>query len=164
MEIMKQFYDISSLLDIFTDFREVSSTYRKVVQAEIAYRGMKLSSEECLWDTFQTALCISSRGKVNPDEYPVYVKGIHDLRNHIYAEKYSPEIAAENGTKIMYMTACLLSDTQYERVFNNDNFSDEKLMRNEMKPLQYLKKVNAEAYAYALKTDQLLSQINTKTS
>ncbi len=159
MEIMKQFYDISSLLDVFMDFRKVTSTYRKVVKSEIDYRGIALSSDDCLWDTFRAALSISSRGKVNPDEYAVYVKGIRELRNHIYTEKYSPEIAATNGPQIMYMAVCLLSDTVYERAVDYNNFLNIKLTQDEMKSLQYLRKVSAEAYAYAVKTDQLLSEM-----
>ena len=34
MEVMKQFYDVSSLLEIFTDFQQIGPTYGKIVQAE----------------------------------------------------------------------------------------------------------------------------------
>ncbi len=158
MEIMKQFYDISTLIEIFTSFSEVSATYRKIAQSEIAYRGIDARIDDCLWDTFHTALCISSRGKVVPEEYPVYVKGIRDLRNHIYAEKYSAEIAAVKGAKIMYMAVCLLTGNAYERITDGDEFSKMKLTQNELKSLQYLRKANIEAYAYAIKTDQLLQK------
>lgn len=33
--------------------------------------------------------------------YPLYVKGIRDLRGHIYAENYSSEIAAGRATMVM---------------------------------------------------------------
>lgn len=58
MEVMKQFYDVSSLLEIFTDFQQVGPTYGKIAQAEIAYRGIESNSKDCLWDTFEAALCI----------------------------------------------------------------------------------------------------------
>lgn len=41
MEVMKQFYDVSSLLEIFTDFQQIGPTYGKNAQAEIAYRGIE---------------------------------------------------------------------------------------------------------------------------
>ena len=85
MEVMKQFYDVSSLLEIFTDFQQIGPTYGKIAQAEIAYRGIESNSKDCLWDTFEAALCIASRGKVSKEEYPIYVKGIRELRSHIYA-------------------------------------------------------------------------------
>jgi hypothetical protein len=42
MEIMKQFYDVSSLLDEFEDFEDVRKTYFNVVVSEIGYRGERL--------------------------------------------------------------------------------------------------------------------------
>ena len=52
MEVMKQFYDVSSLLDIFSDFGNVARTYQKIAKAELAYRGLDAAVEDCLWDTF----------------------------------------------------------------------------------------------------------------
>ena len=75
MEIMKQMYDISTLIDELKDFEKVKKTYQKVVQSEIAYRGIEVTAKDCLWDTFEAALCIASRGKYNTEEYPLYVAG-----------------------------------------------------------------------------------------
>lgn len=159
MEVMKQFYDVSSLLDIFTDFQQIGPTYEKIAQAEIAYRGIESSSTDCLWDTFNAALCIASRGKVDKEEYSIYVKGIRELRGHIYAENYTPEIAAERATKIMYMTLCLLSNTEFMQVQNGAEFLDAKVEQERLSSLRYLRKVNPEAYAYVIKTDKLLSAL-----
>ncbi len=157
MEVMKQFYDVSSLLDVFTDFRQIGPTYEKIAQAEIAYRGIESSSTDCLWDTFNAALCIASRGKVGKEEYPIYVKGIRELRGHIYAENYTPEVAAERAAKIMYMAVCLLSDTEFVQVENDTEFLNIKIEQERLSSLRYLRKVNPEAYAYVIKTDRLLS-------
>lgn len=157
MEVMKQFYDVTSLLDVFTDFKQISVTYEQIALAEIAYRGIESSTEECLWDTFDTALCIASRGKVNKEEYPLYVKGIRDLRGHIYAENYSPEIAAGRATKVMYMVACLLMNTEFQAVEASKDFLDMKITHEKLIPLRYLRKASPEAYAYVIKTDVLLT-------
>lgn len=159
MEVMKQFYDVSSLLEIFTDFRQIINTYGKIAQAEIAYRGIESSSKDCLWDTFESALCIASRGKVSKEEYPIYVKGIRELRSHIFAENYTPEIAAFRATKIMYMAACLLSDTEYLRVNDYSKFIDMRIEQEKLASLRYMRKINPEAYAYVIKTDMLLSKL-----
>ena len=132
MEVMKQFYDVTSLLDIF--------------------------EEDCLRDTFDAALCLASRGKSDAEEYPLYVKGIRDLRGHIYAENYSPEIAATRATKVMYMAACLLTGNDYERIEDAAAFAGEKLTVDKLMPLAYLRKVSSEAYAYAIKTDRLIAE------
>lgn len=63
MEVMKQLYDLSTLIDGMIDFDEVKNTYQKVVQSEIAYRGVDVNSKKCLRDTFEVALCIDSKEK-----------------------------------------------------------------------------------------------------
>jgi len=130
-----------------------------IAQAEIAYRGIESSCEDCLWDTFEAALSIASRGKMGKEEYPLYVKGIRELRGHIYAENYTPEIAAGRATKIMYMAVCLLSNTAYQQVTDYTEFLNMTVEQEKLASLRYLKKVNPEAYAYVIKTDRLLAAL-----
>lgn len=164
MEVMKQFYDVSSLLDVFTDFKQIGPTYEQIAKAEIEYRGIESSATDCLWDTFDTALCIASRGKVNKEEYPLYVKGIRNLRGHIYAEDYSPEIAAGRAAKVMYMAVCLLTNTEFEAVADFKEYLDKKITQNKVASLRYLRKASPEAYAYVIKTDEILSMMEEKNN
>jgi len=157
MEVIKQLYDVCSLLDIFTDYQKVRNTYTRIAKAEIAYRGIDKTPEDCLQDTFDAALCIASRGKVNVGEYPLYVRGIRNLRGHIYSEYYTPEIAAGRATKVLFMTACLLTGTDYVPVSDYREYVDQRISSERLMPLRYLRKVNPEAYAYTIKTDGLLS-------
>ncbi len=159
MEIMKQFYDVSSLLDIFSDFKQIGPTYKKIAQTEIAYRGIESSPEDCLWDTFESLLCIASRGKVNKEEYSIYVNSIHKMKGLVYAENFTPDIAAVKATKIMYMVLCLLIGAEYLRVNDFNEFLDINLENVKLSSLYYMRKVNPEAYAYIVKTDRLLSQL-----
>lgn len=156
MEVMKQFYDVCSLIEIFKERDIVLRTYEPIALAEIAYRGIEVTPSECLWDTFEAALCIASRGKVGADEYPLYVKGIRDLRGHIYAENYSPEIAVGRAAMVMYMVMCLLTDNEFEKVEDFREYANQKLMQEKLLPLRYLKKANPEAYAYVVKTDVIM--------
>lgn len=156
MEVMKQMYDVCSLLEIFENFDMVSMTYEKVAISEIAYRGTGITPKDSLMDTFQAALCIASRGKVFSEEYPKYVKGIRDLRDHIYVENYSPEIAAVRAPMIMYMTTCLMTGIDYIKVNDYHEYVDEKLVHKELHSLKYLRKVDPLAYAYVVKTDKLM--------
>lgn len=159
MEVAKQFYDVSSLLDVFTDFKQVSSTYESIVQMEIDYQGIKSNREDCLWDTFDSALCIASRGKEEKEEYPAYVKGVRELRGHIYTENYTPEIAALRAVRIMYMALCLLSNTEYVRIGDFKELVDSKIENARLDSLRYIRKVDMEAYAYVIKTDRLLTEM-----
>ncbi len=158
MEVMKQLYDVISLIDIFTSCSEVLPTYKAISKAEIEYRDIDVTFEDCLWDTFDAAFCIASRGKVNTSEYPLYIKGIRDLRGHIYAENYSPEIAAVRAVKVMYFVMCLLNGAEYQRVGNVDDYKDKKITNTKLVPLSYLRKVNLEAYSYLILLDEIVMQ------
>lgn len=104
MEVMKQMYDVCTLINQMDDFSEVVDTYRKIASNEIGYRNKKIEISDALKDTIYAALCIGSRGKFRNDEYRKYVYGIRNLRGHIFAENYSPEIAAIRSTKVIYLS------------------------------------------------------------
>lgn len=156
MEVMKQFYDVVSLLDVFTDCKKVLPTYEKIAKAELAYRGLDLTPNDCLWDTYESARCIASRGKSNPDEYRLYVNGIRDLRGHIYSENYSPEVAAVRAVKVMYVAMCLLTGNEYKRVEDDRELINRKVTHTSLAQLNYLRKVSPEAYSYLILLDEIL--------
>ncbi len=160
MEVMKQMYDVCSLLDVFTDFEKVKQTYHIIAQAELAYRGIEKSPSDCLLDTFATCACIASRGKINAAEYPLYVKGIRDLRGHIYVEHYSPEIAAQRAVQVMYLAMCLLTDCPFERLADDTAYLGCKLTHETLMPLRYIKKVNLQAYACLIKIDGMMQMLD----
>ena len=155
MEVMKQLYDIISLLDYFTDCDKVIDTYKAIASAEIAYRDLDVDYTDCLWDAFNSAFCIASRGKFNPEEYKLYVKGIRDLRGHIYVENYTPEIAATRCIKVMYFVMCLLTGNEYKRIENENIDVNYKISHKRLTSLNYLKKVSLEAYFYLILLDQI---------
>lgn len=157
MEVMKQMYDAGTLLDEFTDFNLVYNTYLKVAAEEISYRGANISIEDAIKDIYMSAACIASRGSLLPDEYPLYVQGIRNLRGHIYAENYSPETAVERAAKVMYMAACLLKNQPYEKIENPLEYSSQRFYSPEMACLKYLRKVNLEAYGYVIKAEHLMN-------
>ena len=159
MEIMKQFYDICTLLSVFSDFDDVKSTYTKVIDTEIQYRGGNLSPEDALRDTISSAIAIGARGNLAPKDYPSYVRGARDVRTHIYTETYSPEIAAVRSPGVAYLAACILSDSNCERIDIFDNLLNEPLKHPDIKELKYLKKISPEGYAYAVKTDKILMDL-----
>ena len=157
MEVMKQMYDVGTLLDEFTDFNLVYDTYFKVAAEEISYRGNNITVGDAIKDTYMSAACIASRGTLSSEEYPLYVQGIRDLRGHIYAENYSPETAVGRAAKVMYMAACLLKRQPYENIVDPMEFSTQKFYTADMTKLKYLRKVNLEAYGYAIKAEHLMN-------
>lgn len=160
MEVMKQMYDVSSLLDVFSDFNAVQKTYYRIVQDEIAYRGISQTAEECLQDTFDAALCVACKGKYKPDEYNLYLNAARSLRHHIFAEHYSIDKAVPRAVKVMYIAACMLSGSAYEKASDFREYIDQQPSDPRLKPLNYLKKVAPEAYAYVIKTDRIITSFD----
>ena len=162
MEVMKQMYDVGTLLDEFTDFELVYDTYFKVAEKEIAYRGNDITVGDAIKDTYMSAACIASRGALFPEEYSLYVQGIRDLRGHIYAENYSPESAVGRAAKVMYMAACLLKRQPYKKIEDPMEFSTQKFYTEDMTKLKYLRKVKLEADGYAIKAEHLMDSPDDK--
>lgn len=158
MEVMKQMYDIITLIDVFEDINKVRSTYEIICKTEIEYRGINTTIQNCLIDTFEASLCIASRGKIGLEDYKYYLKGINELHDHIFIENYSAEIAAVRAPKIMYMCMCLLNKKEYEKNKEPDMYISKKIQNIELKYLSYLRKVDSLAYAYVIMTDELYSQ------
>jgi len=156
LEVIKQFYDVCSLIDVFSDFNEVSKTFEIIAPTEIAYRGIDITIKDALEDTLWAAACIASRGKIREEDYPFYVRGIRDLRNHVFIENYTPEVAAVNASRVMYMAACLMTGSEYIQTTDENEYSNSLLTHNNLMPLRYLKKVDLLSYSYAVKADRLL--------
>ncbi|MFI3172022.1 MAG: nucleotidyl transferase AbiEii/AbiGii toxin family protein [Eubacteriales bacterium] len=159
MEVMKQFYDVTTLIEVFENIDEVKKTYNKIVMSEIEYRGISVTPFDCLKDTFEASLCIISRGKYLANEYSLYLGGMRKLQGHIYSEKYSPEVAPRGAAKILYMVTCLMGDVPYERITDYKLYINKAFTQPEMRVGKYLKKVDLEAYAYMIKADEVLAKI-----
>lgn len=158
LEVMKQFYDIGTLIRDHTNFADVLKTYKKIAASEIAYRGSKISHEEVLEDTIAASIVIASRGRANREDYPVYLDGIRGVTTHIFAERFSGEIASYRAANLIYIATCLLTETPYEAVEGFDEYVKESLIQPDLKILSKMKKAQPVQYAYLVKADQLLSE------
>ena len=74
MEIIKQLYDVMTLIEVAEDFTEVRETYYSLVQDEIAYRGLDIGPGDALRDTYNATVSIASRGKVSKEDYVSFCK------------------------------------------------------------------------------------------
>lgn len=158
MEVMKQFYDIATLLEIVDDFEEVRTTYHRVAAIQRDYRGLHDQNEAFLADTFCAALCIASQDKFAPMDCAAYKKAINSLRHHIYTTSYNVEIATGDAVKIAYAAVCLLTGIPFERVSNDEGVQAHKFKHKFLKIVGYLRKTNLQAFAYAVQMDRLLDR------
>lgn len=158
MEVIKQYYDICSLIDVHSDFNHVKDSFLAVAASEIGYRGVTITPEDVLKDSIASALVIASRGKIGSEDYPVYVEGIRAASTHIYAENYSPEIASYRAAKLIYMSACLLTDVPFQLIDDYREYADEGLTQEDIMVLRKMRKARPLEYAYLVKADQLLKE------
>lgn len=158
LEVMKQFYDIGTLINEHKNFSHVLATYKNVVVSEISYRGMDITARDVLEDTIAAAIVVGSRGKVGKDDYSVYIDGIRGVATHVFAERFSGEIASYRAANLIYMAACLLTETSYEMVDRFEEYADESLTQTDLKVLSKLRKAQPTQYAYLVKADRLLKE------
>ena len=158
LEVMKQFYDIGTLISEHKNFSHVLKTYKEVVASESSYRGLNLTPRDVLEDTIAAAVVIGSRGKTGKNDYPVYVEGIRGVGTHVFAERFSGEIASYRAADLIYMAACLMAEKPYEKIENFEEYADEQLSQDELKVLAKMRKAQPLKYAYLVKADRLLKE------
>ncbi len=159
IEIMKQMFDCMTLFREMDNFNEVKNTYEKIVKAELAYRGLKLSREEVLIDTINACACIIGRGSVLAEDYKYYQKGLSGIRGHIYKMKYNGEYAAFYACEVMYLAASVLTNQdKCSLIINPEKYIDSKIIIQEYNKLSYMRKVNLESYGYIVEAINMLSR------
>ena len=114
--------------------------------------------KDVLQDTISSAIVIGSRGKIGADDYSVNVDGIHSVVTHIFAERFSGEIASYRAANVIYMAACLLTDIPYEKIENYEEYASEALTQPDLKVLSKMRKAQPLQYAYLVKSDRLLRE------
>lgn len=158
LEIIKQMFDCWTILQEMDDYQVVSRVYDVVSRIEIEYRGINLEKKDCLLDTIQSCICILGEGSIRAEEYTQYYAGINALQTHIYNGKMNGQEAAKYACGVMYLATCLLTEKSFERIENPDVFRTVKLPLKNIKKISRLKNVDTTAYAYMIKSLQLLTE------
>lgn len=158
VEVLKQMYDVASLIQEMNDFELVKETYSKTLKTEIAYRGEELTEKDCLIDTIRTAQSIASHGKLNGDEYMNLQEGARGLGSFIFSENFNPEVAAKRAPIVMYFASCLLEGESFEK-YDGEQQALRTCTHTEFKAFNFLRKLSPEAYYYICKTDEILKTI-----
>jgi len=158
LEIIKQLYDIATLIDVHDNFKDVYKSYMAIVTIEMEYKGLSIPVETVLKDTIEATTCIASRGKLINGDYKYYQAGIKGISNHIYGERFNAEKAISPACKVMYMATCILKSEEFKKVTDSSLFSKANIGNSRFAKLSMIRKVDAEAYAYVVKTINLLQE------
>lgn len=151
LEVMKQFLDCSVLIKEAKNFNEIIKTYDRIVQIEINYRGIDASREECLMDTFNSALAIFTRGNIDSNQYRYFLNGIKKIQNHVYGFDINGELAYQHAARIMLISARLIKrkeEFEYneQKTFENKNY----------KSVNQIRKIDKETFNIAAAAIRLL--------
>lgn len=159
MEIMKQLYDVSSILDRVDDLSEVRKTYSQLVPIELGYRKLyQLTEADVLKDTYDCAMNICYRGAIDKTEYGYYAKGARSVNSFIILENYNADIAIRDAAKMAYLVRLIQTDIDQVKHYKPE--MDEELVgaliqNKQFNKLNGIKKISMEAFFYILEIEKM---------
>ena len=159
MEIMKQLFDVSSILDRVDDLSIVRKTFRNIAPIELGYRGLDhLTPEDVLDDAYNTALNICLHGGLSREEYQWLTAGSHRVDGFIIIESYSMEKAVRDAAKVAYLTRLIRHGVN--TVIHYSPEMDAALIPQTIEDLSLnklnrIKKISLEAFFYLKQLEQL---------
>ena len=158
MEIMKQLYDVSSIIDRVDDLTEVRNTYSQLVPIELGYRKLnRLTEADVLKDTYDSALNICLRGALDKKEYGYYAKGARSVNSFIIPENYNADIAIRDDAKVAYLVRLIQTGNDHVKHYKHE--MDEELagaliQNRQLNKLNSIKKISLEAFFYLLEIEK----------
>lgn len=159
MEIMKQLFDIGSILDHINDLSVVSKTFRSIVPIELGYRGLDhLTPEDVLNDAYNTALNICLRGGLFREEYQWLTDGAHRVGGFIITEKYSMEKALRDAAKVAYLAKLIrssINDVAHYSTEMDESLIAETIQDQTLNKMNRIKKISLEAFFYCRQIEEL---------
>ena len=105
IEIIKQLYDVGNLFDHITEIESVSTVFETISTAELGYRALKLKVADVLDDIWETSLLITTRGKEGKGDFPELQRGIRNIRNFIFSERFHLDSAMVTAAKAAYLAS-----------------------------------------------------------
>jgi hypothetical protein len=149
MEIIKQLFDIGSLLDVVEDTAIITQTFDTFANAEISYRKCQTDVIGVLNDIYNTALHICSRGEEGVGNFKVLSLGIVQVKRFIFSESYHIDRAIIDAAKAAYLAVIIQQKHgKLDKYKNADQVRDFVIDQSFNSKLNKLKKGNPEAFFY----------------
>jgi hypothetical protein len=163
LEIVKQLFDVSRLINISTDYELVFQSYQSIVKSEIRFRNLKIDYKGVLLDTIQTCLLIARRERNKKEELKKFneiQKGLRSFTNHTIGSKFRIDQAIESAAKIAWFASRLLIEN-FEKIKLYDSeidLSEFKFKTVDLSFLSKFKKTNIAAFYYWYKCIEELNE------
>ena len=134
----------------------MADAYNKISRVELSYRHMEENPALSLQDTWNTALCLCTRGNAGIGDFMALQRGITRLRSFMYLGKYQLEQAQADAAKAAYLSTLIQTDaTSFEQY--SGSVEGLWLPSNVPVKLGKLRLPSPEAFFYWVKTAELLS-------
>ena len=160
MEIMKQLYDVSSIIDRVDNLTEVRNTYSQLVPIELGYRKLnRLTEADVLKDTYDCAMNICLRGALDKKEYGYYAKGARSVNSFIIPENYNADIAIRDAAKVAYLVRLIQTGNDHVKHYKHEmdeELADALIQNRQLNKLNSIKKISLEAFFYLLEIEKTI--------
>jgi hypothetical protein len=153
LEIIKQLFDIYLLIDKVDNIKEVYKSFTSIVNEEIRFRNLQISSNDVLDDIIQTALLIASRERNKGESLKKFNEikvGLTKISSFAIKRNFRIEEAIEASAKVAWFATRIKNKDFADMELYNDKI-DITSMQIEPKEYNYLnklKKSNKAAFYY----------------
>lgn len=162
MEVMKQLYDVSSILDRVDDLSAVRKTYSEIVPIELGYRKLdQLNMADVLEDTYSCAMNICHRGAMSKTEYEYFSDGARRVNNFIIPENYNVDIAIRDAAKVAYLVRLIQTgnnEVKHYKPEMDEELAGALIQNRALNRLNRTKKISLEAFFYFLEIEKMAEE------
>jgi len=156
LEIIKQLFDVANLFDLADNINDIKSTFNKLAEKEIGYRGIQSDSNAVLMDVFETSSIITYRGKRDSAHYNELQAGILKIKPYILTSSFALDKAIQCASKAAYLSMVLLKNIgSIEKYTGNEDFGKLNIGNFEFSKFNKLKKTDLQAFYYWYKAIEL---------
>lgn len=158
LDIIKQLFDVSRLMDSATDLSVVGKVFRRIGPVELKYRNMQPDVNLIFKDIRETALCLSTYGKEGVGDYEALVNGVTRIHSFTYLERYPLEVAIVDASKAAFLATMIEKEQYVYEKYNPEleDLADMQLADTVPQRLGKLRRNIPEAYYYWVLTSKLL--------
>ena len=156
MEIIKQLFDISNLIDHFSDVSITKESFRRISEKELRYRGQdNFTMKDVLDDIYNTGWVLLDRNEKEP-KFQELLTGVNRLKNYIIIKGFHLDFAIIAAGKAAFLSRIIKYNlTSFDKFSGTDLVKGFEFTKDEYKRFNKLRKSNPQAFFYWYKALEL---------
>jgi len=154
IEIIKQLFDVSLLIDCCNNISIAKSTFIKIANEEVNFRKLSINYKDVIEDIFNTALIFAKRdkNKAEPEksQFKELQTGTKNISNYLIIRNLKIEQAIASSAKTSYFTQLFLKDENviFAPYSKQINLTELEIKNTDYNFINRFKKTNKEAFYY----------------